>query len=128
MMQRSARRLLSTMPQAGYLPKSEVLCRVLGKKSMQYCDNKISENSSHPHQNNNHLLGVVSTFRSAPSTSSISEDAYFTTDLGFDTMMRKDLIGKLESEFTVSFPEGEASSYPSVRSVVDYFSSHPKAK
>lgn len=100
-MQRSVRRLFSTMPAAGFLSKPEVLCRV---------------------------LGVVSTFRSAPPTSSISENAYFTTDLGFDTMMREELVEKLESEFTVPFPAGKAASYPSVSSVVDYFSSHPKAK
>ena len=94
-------RTMATMPQVGFLSKPEVLCRV---------------------------LGVVSSFRNAPPTSTIAENASFTTDLGFDCMRKEELVGKLEKDFCVPFPAGKADSYSSVDSVVEYFSQHPKAK
>jgi acyl carrier protein len=83
----------------GYLPKPEVLCRI---------------------------LSVVSNVRGAPSK--IPENAFFATDLQFDNVLRADLMTKLENEFRVSFPAGKANNFSSIPSCVEYFSTHPKAR
>ena len=92
-------RTLSSMPAAGFLQKPEVLCRV---------------------------VSVVSAIRSSPPI--IPPNAFFASDLGFDSMVREKLMENLEKEFNVTFPAGKSESYPSVESVVNYFASHPKAR
>jgi len=84
---------------AGNLPKPDVLCRV---------------------------VSVISSLRCVPTT--IPTNAFFAADLGLDSMLRSQLAEKFEEEFRVSLPAGQIDNYPSIESVVDYYSSHPKAR
>ena len=96
---KSTVRRFSSVNIAGNLPKADVLSRV---------------------------IGVVSSVRSAPTT--IPSNAYFAADLNFDSMQRGKLMEKFQEEFCVTFPAGKVNAYPSIESVVDYFSSHPKSR
>lgn len=74
----------------------------------------------------NRVLNVVKSIKSTPRT--ISVESHFTVDLGFDSLLRKDVLSKLEEEFCVPVPAPTADSILSVHSAVKYFSSHPKAR
>lgn len=72
------------------------------------------------------VLNVVKTIRSVPPT--VSADAKFA-ELGFDSMIRKELWTKFEDEFCVEVPPQDAErAFVSVADVSKYFSSHPKAR
>lgn len=72
------------------------------------------------------VLNVVKTIRSVPPT--ITADASFST-LGFDSLIRKELLTKFEDEFCVEVPAKDADTlFVSVEGVSKYFSSHPKAR
>lgn len=92
-------RALSTVPSGAFLPASEVTTRVINV--------------------------VKSTSRSCPED--LSDDANFT-QLGFDSLIRKELWSNLEEEFCVQVPSNDAESFLSIASVSKYFASHPKAR
>ena len=72
------------------------------------------------------VLSVVKTIRSVPPT--VSADAKFA-ELGFDSMVRKELWTKFEDEFCVEVPPHDAERvFVSVAEVSKYFSAHPKAR
>ena len=72
------------------------------------------------------VLNVVKTIRSVPPT--LATDAKFA-DMGFDSMIRKELWTKFEDEFCVEVPPKDADTvFVSVAAVSKYFSSHPKAR
>jgi hypothetical protein len=91
-------RSLSSMPTAGYLPKTEVAQRI---------------------------LEIVKSYPSAPAT--VSENDHFVADLGFDSILRKSLNEKLMVEFCVSHVK-ESPRFLSIPDAVSYFSAHPKAR
>ena len=91
-------RASSTIPAAGYISSDEVLQRT---------------------------LAVIHTVQSAPV--SFQDNAHFVADLGFDSLVRKSLNEKFLIEFCV--PRGKShENFMSVNEVVDYFSTHPKAR
>ena len=92
-------RSFSTVPAAAYLPTAQVTERI---------------------------INIVKTVRSAPRTVEISH--HFVADMGFDSLIRKELTTKLEEEFCVSLTAKDADSLLSVKAAVDYFSAHPKAR
>ena len=68
---------------------------------------------------------VIRTISSAPE--SPLSDAHFVADLRFDSLQRKSLNEKFHIEFCV--PRGKShENFMSVNEVVDYFSTHPKAR
>ena len=93
------RRSFSTVPAAAYLPTAQVTERV---------------------------INIVKTIRSAPRTVEVSH--HFVADMGFDSLIRKELATKLEEEFCVALAAKDADSLLSVKAAVDYFSAHPKAR
>ena len=92
-------RSFSTVPAAAYLPTAQVTERV---------------------------INIVKSIRSAPRAVEISH--HFVADMGFDSLIRKELSTKLEEEFCVTLAAKDADSLLSVKAAVDYFSAHPKAR
>eukprot|EP01039_Chlorochromonas_danica_P016184 gene16184-19116_t len=72
------------------------------------------------------VVNVVKTVKFTPRDIDLSHS--FTSDYKFDSLLRQDLIAKLEQEFCVKVPSKVAQDLVTVRSVVDYFSTHPKAR
>ena len=98
----SARRMLSTaadVPAACFLPAEQVSARV---------------------------IDVVRSFKAAPPT--VSASSSFVPDLGFDSMMVNDLIGRLGAEFCVDVPASAADSFYGIKEATAFFTSHPKAR
>jgi acyl carrier protein len=89
----------SSVPAAAFLPKAVVTERV---------------------------ISVVKSIRSAPREVDIKN--HFVADLGFDSMIRKELTTKLGEEFCVTIPAKDANSLLSVMDSVEYFAAHPKAR
>lgn len=88
----------SSIPAAGYISSDEVFQRT---------------------------QGVIRTISSTPE--SPHSDAHFVADLGLDSLQRKSLNEKLHIEFCV--PRGKShENFLSVKEVVDFFSTHPKAR
>ena len=71
------------------------------------------------------VLNVVKTIRCVPP--SVRATQKFS-ELGFDSLYRKDLHSKLEAEFRVDVAEKDAASFQSVEDVTKFFSTHPKAR
>lgn len=94
-----AKMQFSSVPAAAFLPKAVVTERV---------------------------IGVVKSIRSAPQEVDITN--HFVADLGFDSMIRKELTMKLGEEFCVSIPAKDADSLLSVMGTVEYFAAHPRAR
>eukprot|EP01041_Mallomonas_annulata_P005297 gene5297-10591_t len=90
-------RRFSTRPSATYLSAAEVKTRV---------------------------LDILQSFPSSPKV--IGDNAHFVADLGFDSLLRRDVTSKLESEFCVSLSKG--ANIVDVQSAIQYFSTHPKAR
>lgn len=72
------------------------------------------------------VTNVVKSIRSAPPT--VDAGAYFVADLGFDSLIRKELNEKLADEFCVTVPAKDSELFISVASAIQYFSTHPKAR
>jgi acyl carrier protein len=92
----------SSVPAAAFLPKAVVTERV---------------------------ISVVKSIRSAPSAPrEVDIKNHFVADLGFDSMIRKELTTKLGEEFCVTIPAKDSNSLLSVMDSVEYFAAHPKAR
>ena len=74
------------------------------------------------------VIDVVQCFKlSRPGTVDINTK--FVADLGMDSLLRRDLNHELAREFCVPpLAQEVADSFVSVKSVVDFFASHPKAR
>jgi acyl carrier protein len=96
---RSHRCASSGVPAASFLPQEEVASRV---------------------------TAVIKSLKYSPPT--FPADAAFVSDLGFDSLIVKDLIVRLEDEFCVEVPADAAKAFVSVAPVVGFFASHPKAR
>jgi len=73
------------------------------------------------------VINVVKSIRSVPRDFADTEASF--GDLGFDSLVRKELWLKLEDEFCVPVASKDAeSTFSTVSSVVQFFSSHPKAR
>jgi acyl carrier protein len=72
------------------------------------------------------VVDVVKSVKFAPEKVDLS--AALGTDLKFDSFLRKDLYAKLEKEFCVKIPSKITEDLVTVRAIVDYFSTHPKAR
>lgn len=90
-------RKFSTLPAGSYLPHDDVKQRV---------------------------LNVVKSFKSAPPE--IPDDAHFVVDLKFDSLLRKDLVIKLQKEFCV--PALNPDTILSVESATKEFASNPRSR
>ena len=71
------------------------------------------------------VLNVVKNIRCVPP--SVTAGAKFS-DLGLDSLYRKELNTKLEQEFCVEIAAKDADAFHSVEDVTKYFASHPKAR
>lgn len=71
------------------------------------------------------VLNVLKNIRCVPQT--VAANAKFS-DLGLDSLHKKELTPMLESEFCVEVPANAAANFHSVEDVTKYFSSHPKAR
>jgi len=89
----------ASVPAAAFLPKAVVTARV---------------------------IEVVKSVRSAPRTVEVGD--HFVATYGFDSLIRKDLVAKLEAEFCVTVPSKDSDSLLSVTETVAYFAGHPKAR
>ncbi len=74
----------------------------------------------------NRVIDAIKTIKYAPEK--IDMNSRFVADMGFDSILRKNLITVLEDEFAVKVPAAQSDDFVTVRNVVDYFSSHPKAR
>lgn len=72
------------------------------------------------------VFTTVKTVKFAPEN--LEDDHVLGRDLKFDSELRKSLQEKLEAEFCVKMPKEVTDNIASVRSIVDYFSTHPKAR
>jgi acyl carrier protein len=72
------------------------------------------------------VVNVVKSSKFSPHEVKLSDN--FVENYGFDSLLRKDLNDKLSREFCVSVPENVADRFVTVQSVVDFFSTHPKAR
>ena len=72
------------------------------------------------------VVNVVKSMKFTPKNVELSHS--FTADYKFDSLLRQTLVNKLEEEFCVKIPSKAAQDLVTVRSVVDYFSTHPKAR
>ena len=75
---------------------------------------------------NKRVLDVVKSIKSCPEQ--LNNDSLYVADLGFDSLIRKELYNKLSDEFCVNLAEKEKDSLISVETTTKYFSSHPKAR
>mmetsp|Transcript_7451 Transcript_7451/g.7673 ORF Transcript_7451/g.7673 Transcript_7451/m.7673 type:complete len:102 (-) Transcript_7451:210-515(-) len=72
---------------------------------------------------------VLETLQSIPSSSkAATENSHLVADLGFDSLLRKEFVMKLEAEFCVSIPATKATSILSIPDAIQFFSQHPKAR
>jgi acyl carrier protein len=69
---------------------------------------------------------VVRSIKSAPKI--IAPNSYFVADLGFDSLIVRDVISRLSEEFCVDVPSASADRFVSVGAAVDFFAAHPKAR
>jgi acyl carrier protein len=72
------------------------------------------------------VVNVVKSVKFAPKNVELGHS--FTADYKFDSQLRHNLVAKLEEEFCVKIPSKTAPDLVTVRAVVDYFSTHPKAR
>lgn len=72
------------------------------------------------------VVNVVKTVKFTPRDIDLAHS--FTADYKFDSLLKKDLLAKLEEEFCLKIPSEVAKDLVTVRAVVDYFSTHPKAR
>ena len=72
------------------------------------------------------VFEIVKSIKSCPED--VSVDSLFVSDLGFDSLLRKELYDKLSDEFCVNLLEKEKDTLISVSSSIRYFSTHPKAR
>lgn len=72
------------------------------------------------------VVNVVKSSKFSPHEVKLSDN--FVENFGFDSLLRKDLNEKLSKEFCVTVPENAADRFVTVQAVVDYFSTHPKAR
>lgn len=72
------------------------------------------------------VVNVVKSVKFAPKNVELAHS--FTADYKFDSQLRQSLVAKLEEEFCVKIPSKASQDLVTVRSVVDYFSTHPKAR
>lgn len=71
------------------------------------------------------VLSVLKNIRCVPP--SVTANTKFS-DLGFDSLIKKDLCNLLENEFCVEVPAKDAANFHSAQDVTKYFSNHPKAR
>lgn len=71
------------------------------------------------------VLNVMKNIRCVPET--VAATAKFS-DLGLDSLHKKELAGMLEKEFCVEVSANSAANFHSVEDVTKFFSSHPKAR
>lgn len=69
------------------------------------------------------VLNVVRNMKYGRASTTLQTN--FTTDLKFDSLLKKDLINLLEKEFAVPVP---ADKITTVQSVVDFYAASPKAR
>ena len=72
------------------------------------------------------VINVIASIKSAPSN--ISNTCYFGPDLGFDSLIIKDLLNRLGEEFCVSIPAATGDKIIGVKDAIQFFSTHPKAR
>lgn len=72
------------------------------------------------------VFTTVKTVKFAPEN--LEEEHVLGRDLKFDSELRKSLQEKLEAEFCVKMPNEVTDNIASIRSIVDYFSTHAKAR
>ena len=71
------------------------------------------------------VVNVLKTIRCVPP--SVGASTSFS-ELGLDSLHRKDLQSKLEAEFRVELGDKEAAAFQSVQDVTNFFAGHPKAR
>lgn len=71
------------------------------------------------------VLSVVKTIRCVPPSLSATQKF---SELGFDSLYRKDLHAKLEAEFRVDVAEKDAANFHCADDVTKFFAAHPKAR
>lgn len=72
------------------------------------------------------VLNVVNETKRVPV--SVSLNTTFAGDLGYDSLVRKQLNENLGAEFCVKVPAAASENFITVANVVDFFASHPKAR
>ena len=71
------------------------------------------------------VLDVMKSIKSVPPT--VAPEHSFS-ELGFDSLIRKDFWTKLEDEFCVEIPSKDATAFKSGGDAVAYLVKHPKAR
>jgi NADH dehydrogenase (ubiquinone) 1 alpha/beta subcomplex 1 len=71
---------------------------------------------------------VIDVVKSMTKNERVHADTYFSSDLGLDSMLRKELNEALAAEFCVNVPKEKVDNLVSVKSAVDFFATHPKAR
>jgi acyl carrier protein len=73
------------------------------------------------------VMSVIQSIRSCPDNVVLS--AAYATDLGFDSMIRKELVGKFSDEFRVPLSAEDADGIlTTVGATVKFFASHSKTR
>lgn len=72
------------------------------------------------------VVNVVKSSKFSPHEVKLTDN--FVENYGFDSLLRKDLNEKLSREFCVVVPSEAADKFVTVQAVVDFFSTHPKAR
>ena len=71
------------------------------------------------------VMDVMRTIKSVPPT---ADAAQSFSELGFDSLIRKDFWTKLEDEFCVEIAEKDASAFKSAADASAFIAKHPKAR
>ena len=71
------------------------------------------------------VLNVVKNIRCVPPSVTTTQPF---SEMGFDSLIKKDFCVLLENEFRVEVAEKDAANFNSVEDVTKYFSAHPKAR
>lgn len=74
---------------------------------------------------NARVLNVVKSIRCVPPSVGATQPF---SELGFDSLIKKDLWDKLENEFCVEVAENDVAKFNTVEDVTKYFAAHPKAR
>ncbi len=74
------------------------------------------------------VVDVVRSLNQVPEES-IKSNSYFVADFGFDSLARKELYGLFAKEFCVPHvPKEVEENFISIRDVINFYSTHPKAR
>jgi acyl carrier protein len=70
------------------------------------------------------LIETLKSFIDWNENVKITEDARFKEDLGMDSLDRYELVYRVEEEFDISIPDGNAGELKTIKDYVEYIEAH----